>query len=58
MSFSIIAAVGQNNELGKAGGLVFNLKEDMKFFKNTTTGHPVDIPGNLSVESSLIVKTS
>ena len=41
MSFSIIAAVGKNNELGKAGDLVFHIKEDMKFFKNTTTGHSV-----------------
>ena len=39
--FSIIAAVGKNNELGKKGGLVFNIKEDMKFFKETTMGHPV-----------------
>lgn len=39
--FSIIAAIGKNNELGKNGGLVFNIKEDMKFFKDTTTGHKV-----------------
>lgn len=39
--FSIIAAVGRNNELGKKGGLVFHIKEDMKFFKETTTGHTV-----------------
>lgn len=38
---SIIAAVGKNLELGKDNGLVFNIKEDMKFFKETTTGHPV-----------------
>ena len=39
--FNIIAAVGKNRELGKNGGLVFDIKEDMKFFKNTTTGHKV-----------------
>ena len=39
--FSIIAAVGKNNELGKKGDLVFHIKEDMKFFKETTTGHTV-----------------
>ena len=39
--FSIIAAIGKNRELGKKGGLVFNIKEDMKFFKDTTTGHKV-----------------
>lgn len=39
--FSLIAAVGKNNELGRAGKLVFNIKEDMKYFKETTTGHAV-----------------
>ena len=39
--FSIIAAVGKNNELGLKGGLVFHIKEDMQFFKETTMGHPI-----------------
>ncbi|MBR2837087.1 dihydrofolate reductase [Candidatus Saccharibacteria bacterium] len=38
---SVIAAVGKNLELGKAGELVFHIREDMKFFKDTTMGHPV-----------------
>lgn len=41
MSFSIIACVGKNLELGINGGLVFQIKEDMAFFKETTMGHPV-----------------
>ena len=41
MSFSLIAAIGQNNELGKSNRLVFNIPGDLKFFKNTTMGHPV-----------------
>ncbi len=41
MSFSLIAAVGRNNELGKKGGLVFHIPGDLKFFKETTVGHPV-----------------
>ena len=41
MSFSIIAAVGKNRELGKKGGLVFNIPGDLKFFKQTTMGFPV-----------------
>ena len=41
MSFSLIAAVGQNNELGKKGGLVFHIPEDLKYFKKVTLGHPV-----------------
>ena len=39
--FSIIAAIGKNRELGKSGDLVFHLKDDMKFFRETTTGHKV-----------------
>ncbi|MBR5621029.1 dihydrofolate reductase [Candidatus Saccharibacteria bacterium] len=41
MSFSIIAAVGKNRELGKDGKLVFHLPSDLAFFKKTTLGHPV-----------------
>lgn len=41
MSFSIIAAIGKNLELGKGDNLVFHIKDDMKFFRETTTGHPV-----------------
>jgi dihydrofolate reductase len=41
MSFSLIAAVGKNRELGKGQDLVFHLKEDMKFFRETTDGHKV-----------------
>ena len=46
MSFSIIAAVGKNLELGKDGDLVFHLKEDMKYFKKTTLSFPVIMGGN------------
>lgn len=38
---SLIAAIGQNNELGKDNQLLFHIKEDMQFFKQTTTGHPI-----------------
>ena len=38
---SIIAAIGKNRELGKNNTLIFHIKEDMQFFKNTTLGHPV-----------------
>lgn len=39
--FSIIAAIGKNRELGKNNQLVFHIKEDMRFFKDTTIGHKV-----------------
>lgn len=41
MSFSLIAAVGKNLELGQDNQLIFHIKEDMAFFKQTTMGHPV-----------------
>ncbi len=47
---SIIAAIGQNYELGKANQLVFHIKEDMQFFKSTTLGHPI-IMGSKTYES-------
>lgn len=41
MSYSIIAAIGKNNELGKDNNLIWRLPNDLKFFKETTLGHPV-----------------
>lgn len=38
---SIIAAIGKNRELGKNNGLLFTIHEDMRYFKETTMGHPV-----------------
>ncbi|MEO5635195.1 MAG: dihydrofolate reductase [Candidatus Paceibacterota bacterium] len=38
---SLIAAIGKNNELGKGNDLVWRLPADQKFFRETTTGHPV-----------------
>lgn len=39
--FTIIAAVGRNLELGKNGGLIWSLPNDLKFFKEKTTGKKV-----------------
>lgn len=50
MSFSIIAAIGKNRELGKDGKLIFRLPSDLKFFKQTTMGHPV-LMGRKTFES-------
>ncbi|MBR2830776.1 dihydrofolate reductase [Candidatus Saccharibacteria bacterium] len=38
---SLIAAIGKNRELGRDNQLIYHIKEDMQFFKNTTMGHPV-----------------
>lgn len=41
MIFKIIAAIGQNNELGKNNDLIWSLPGDLKFFKSVTSGHTV-----------------
>jgi dihydrofolate reductase len=41
MKLSIIVAASENNAIGKHNQLLWNLPEDMKFFKNTTWGFPV-----------------
>lgn len=38
---SLIAAIGKNRELGRGGKLLFQIPEDMKFFRETTMGHKV-----------------
>ena len=39
--FSSIACIGKNREIGKKGKLIFSIKEDMDFFRNTTRNHKV-----------------
>ena len=41
MSYSIIAAIGKNRELGKDNDLIWSLPGDLKFFRNTTSGHTI-----------------
>lgn len=41
MKIIIIAAVANNNIIGKDGKLPWNIKEEMEFFRNTTLGYPV-----------------
>lgn len=41
MSYSIIAAIGKNRELGKNGDLCFSLPGDLKYFSRVTRGHKV-----------------
>lgn len=50
MSISIIVAVGKNLEIGKGNDLIWHFKDDMKFFKETTTGHTV-VMGRKTFES-------
>ena len=41
MKIKMIAAIGQNNELGKNNDLIWYLPNDLKFFKETTIGKTV-----------------
>lgn len=50
MKLSIIAALGQNRELGKDGQLIWRISEDLKLFKKLTMGHPI-IMGRKTFES-------
>ena len=61
--FSIIACVGKNWELGKNGDLIFHIKEDMKFFRETTSGHKIvmgrktweSLPGKLPNRMNVVI---
>ena len=61
--FSIIAAIGKNNELGKNGELIFRIHDDMKFFRETTTGHKIvmghktwdSLPGKLNGRENIVI---
>ena len=63
--FSIIAAIGKNRELGKKGDLIFHLKDDMKFFRETTSGHKIvmgrktweSLPGKLKNRTNIVVSS-
>ena len=47
---SIIAAVAQNGVIGDKNALLWHISEDLRFFKRTTSGHPV-IMGRKTYES-------
>jgi len=47
---SIIAAVGKNRELGKNNKLLWDIPEDMAWFREKTKGHPV-VMGRKTFES-------
>lgn len=61
--FSIIAAIGKNRELGHDNQLIFHIKDDMRFFRDITTGHPVvmgrktwdSLPGKLPHRENIVI---
>jgi len=50
MKLSLIAAVSENNVIGKDGEIPWYIPEDLKHFKKLTLGHPV-IMGRATYES-------
>ena len=48
--FSIIAVVGNNNDMGKKNALIWNIPEDLKYFRKTTLNHKV-VMGRKTFES-------
>lgn len=47
---SIIVAVAANNAIGRGNRLLWHLSQDLKYFKEVTTGHPV-VMGRKTYES-------
>ena len=50
MKVSIIVAAAEDGVIGKKGGMTWYLPAELKFFKNTTMGHPI-IMGRKTHES-------
>lgn len=50
MIVSVIAAVANNNVIGKDNKLIWHIPEDLKYFKDLTTGHAI-IMGRKTYES-------
>lgn len=61
--FSIIAAIGKEGELGRENGLCFRIREDMKFFRDTTMNHKIvmghktwdSLPGKLPGRENIVI---
>lgn len=50
MIISLIVAIGKHNQIGLDNGLLWSLKDDMKNFKNKTSGHCI-LMGRKTFES-------
>lgn len=66
MKVVLIAAKGNNNQIGLDNKLLWNLPEDLKSFKALTSGHPMimgkktfdSLPGILPGRTHIVVSTS
>lgn len=50
MELVLICALGRNREIGRGGGLVWRISDDLKRFKRLTMGHPI-VMGRKTYES-------
>ncbi len=50
MNLTLIAAIGNKHELGKNNGMIWNLPQDLKFFRTQTSGHTI-VMGRKTFES-------
>ena len=65
-NISIIACVGKNLELGKNNDLIWHLPNDLKYFKNVTSGKTVimgrrtfdSLPGILPKRRNIVLQLS
>ena len=44
MKLTLIAAIGKNRELGKNKAMIWHLPQDLKFFRQETSGHTIVMP--------------
>ena len=50
MKLTLIAAIGKNRELGKNNDMIWHLPQDLKFFRQQTSGHTI-VMGRKTFES-------
>ena len=50
MKLTLIAAIGENRELGKNNDMIWHLPQDLKFFRKQTQGHTI-VMGRKTFES-------
>ena len=66
MNLTLIAAIGKKNELGKNNGMIWNLAQDLKFFRKQTSGHMIvmgrktfeSLPGMLPKRHHIVISRS
>ena len=64
MKISIIAAIGENNELGRNNDLIWHLPNDLKYFRKVTSGKTVimgrrtfdSLPGILPKRRNIVLQ--